>query len=107
MPSHWKFWMFSVQQNIISNSWRLQHNPDSKVHGANMDPTWVLSAPSGPHVGPMNLAIWEDLNITQGRWNIHTDFGFTKDDPYLMLAGMTPGAFCEHFGENSTCHSAP
>ena len=34
-------------------------NPDSKVHGANMGPTWVLSAPSGPHVGPMNLAIRE------------------------------------------------
>ena len=30
---------------------------DSKVHGANMGPTWVLSAPDGPHVGPMNLAI--------------------------------------------------
>ena len=23
-----------------------------------MVPTWVLSAPDGPHVGPMNLAIW-------------------------------------------------
>ena len=31
--------------------------PDSKVHRANMGPTWVLSAPDGPHVGPMNLAI--------------------------------------------------
>ena len=31
--------------------------PDSKVHGANMGPTWVLSAPDGPHVGPMNLVI--------------------------------------------------
>ena len=26
-------------------------------HGANMGPTWVLSAPDGPHVGPMNFAI--------------------------------------------------
>ena len=32
-------------------------DPDSKFHGANMGPTWVLSAPDGPHVGPMNLAI--------------------------------------------------
>ena len=31
--------------------------PDSKVHEANMGPTWALSAPDGPHVGPMNLAI--------------------------------------------------
>ena len=32
--------------------------PDSKVHGANMGPTWVLSAPDRPHIGPMNFAIW-------------------------------------------------
>ena len=32
--------------------------PDSKVHGANMGPTWVLSAPCGPYVGPMKFAIW-------------------------------------------------
>ena len=31
--------------------------PDSKVHGVYMGPTWVLSAPYGPHVSPMNLAI--------------------------------------------------
>ena len=31
--------------------------PDSKVNGANMGPTWVLSAPRGSHVGLMNLAI--------------------------------------------------
>ena len=31
--------------------------PDSKVHGTNMGPTWILPAPDGPHVGPMNLAM--------------------------------------------------
>ena len=31
--------------------------PDSKVHGAKKGATWVLSAPDGPHVGPINLAI--------------------------------------------------
>ena len=31
--------------------------PDSKVHVANMGPTWVLSAPGGLHVGPINLVI--------------------------------------------------
>ena len=34
-------------------------SPDSKVHGANMGPTWVLAASNGSHVGPMNLAIRE------------------------------------------------
>ena len=33
--------------------------PDSKVDGANMGPTWVLSAPDGSYVGHMNLAIWD------------------------------------------------
>ena len=32
--------------------------PDSKVHGANMGPTWGRQYPGGPHVGPMNFAIW-------------------------------------------------
>ena len=31
--------------------------PDSKVWVANMGPNWVLVAPGGPHVGPMDLAI--------------------------------------------------
>ena len=43
---------------------------DGKVHGANIGPTWVLSAPDGPHVGPMNLAIREVY------WNIYTSPGF-------------------------------
>ena len=34
-----------------------EHFPDSKVHVANIGPTWVLSAPGGPPVGPMNLTI--------------------------------------------------
>ena len=41
----------------ISFSERRSSIPDSKVHGANMGPTWVLSAPDGLHIGPMNLAM--------------------------------------------------
>ena len=36
---------------------QLEIDPDSNIHGANMGPTWVLSAPDGPHDGPLNLAI--------------------------------------------------
>ena len=32
--------------------------PDSKVHGANMGPIWGQQDPGGPHVGPMNFAVW-------------------------------------------------
>ena len=35
----------------------IQSVPDSKFRGANMELIWVLSAPDGPHVGPMKLAI--------------------------------------------------
>ena len=35
-------------------------NPDSKVHGANMGLTWVLLAPDGPHVGPMNQGMLDN-----------------------------------------------
>ena len=53
-----KMWSAACETNI---SWYQMTNnkvfPDSKVHGANMGPIWVLSAPDGPHVGPMNLAI--------------------------------------------------
>ena len=45
-----------------------QDCPDSKVHGANMGPTWVLSVPAGPHVGPMNLAIWVVCRVESVRW---------------------------------------
>ena len=43
--------------------------PDSKVHGANTGPIWVLSAPDGPHVGPINLAIrvhWQLPELLRG-----------------------------------------
>ena len=42
--------------------------PDSKVHGAIMGPTWVLSAPDEPHVGPMNLAIREMFWAGKMHW---------------------------------------
>ena len=32
--------------------------PNSQVHGANMGPFWGQQDPGGPHVGPMNFAIW-------------------------------------------------
>ena len=57
--------------------------PDSKVHGANMGPTWVLSAPVGPHVGPMNLAI----RVRRTPWSLGASY---IDDlnlgPFLSMA---------------------
>ena len=60
--------------------------PDSKVHGANMGPTWVLSAPDVPHDDPMNLAIRECnishsfsalLQFDTGQFNLRDYFNCT------------------------------
>ena len=44
---------------LADSEHRSRHNPDSKVHGANMGPIWGQQDPGGPHVGPMDLAIWK------------------------------------------------
>ena len=49
------------------------HCPDSKVHGTNMGPTWVLSAPDGPHVGPMNLSMKVVMYVPLRRISDHWD----------------------------------
>ena len=46
-------WPRSVSPHAVTR----HTGPDNKVHEAYMGPTWVLSAPDGPHVGSMNLAI--------------------------------------------------
>ena len=50
--------------------------PDSKVHWAYMGPTWVLSSPGGPHVGPMNLAIRDTIwsVLMMQRWVIRGNY---------------------------------
>ena len=37
---------------------RCQLIPDSKVHRANMRPTWDRQDPGGPHAGHMKITIW-------------------------------------------------
>ena len=63
--------------------------PNSKVHGANMGPTWVLLAPGGPHICPMSLAIrvlilwlmWSTLSITNNNdWGCVADVGQHYDE---------------------------
>ena len=61
---HWRYYSLALIHRYFPNSammeWlvlRQSNYPDSKVHVANVGPTWVLSGPDGPHVGPMNLAI--------------------------------------------------
>ena len=55
-----KFWVSLHIRDFKYGFCKPENIPDSKVHGANMGPTWVLSAPDWPHVGLMNLAIRDD-----------------------------------------------
>ena len=52
-----------------------------------MGPTWVLSAPDGPHVGPMNLAIRDDIEYSDEQKNKahQSNFELTIDIQYLTL----------------------
>ena len=70
-----------------TSSWHGIANPDSKVHGPNMGPTWGRQAPGGPHVGLMNFAILETMcNINEARWT------YMKN---MLIACMTTFAkFC-------------
>ena len=52
------YYEVKAKMNAKKYNWKTD-NPDCKVHRANMGPTWVLSAPGWPHVGPRNFAIWE------------------------------------------------
>ena len=50
-----------MHSKILDNKRRCNSsytNPDSKVHGANMGPTYGRQEPGGPHAGPMNFAVW-------------------------------------------------
>ena len=53
--------MEKLKELPLSIEWYENYNdiPDSKVHGANMGPIWGQQDPDGPHVGPMNLVIWD------------------------------------------------
>ena len=80
--------------------------PDSKVHGANMGPTWVLPVPDGHRVGPLNLAIRDDayyvnidLFISPGNQMTLSEYGTMRncghDFPLQGLdSGITPPHGC-------------
>ena len=80
-PAMWNIFSFSsfistdgavadTYANTDTNPQRLVYPtlsiPDSKVRGAHIGPTWVLPAPDGPNVGPMNLAI-RDIMVSMQR----------------------------------------
>ena len=49
---------------VLIHQGHLGNRPDSKVHEANMGPTWFLSIPDGTYVGLMIFAIRDVFNST-------------------------------------------
>ena len=70
MPSPVVTMAASMAVDITRSKWLLrfavrfdkESSPDSKIHRANMGPIWGQQDPGGPHVGPMNFAIWVNMN---------------------------------------------
>ena len=71
---------------------------DSKVHGANMGTIWGRQTPGGPHVGPMNFAIWTSV-CKRGPY---TQTIVQQLTPTTSLAGINsqriPNYLCDYYG---------
>ena len=80
--------------------------PDSKVHGANMGPTWVLSAPGGPHVGPMNLAVRLLYECEIWSWVLHLLLPCCMQYPAMLDCVILRLAYIDfwHLSASDTCY---
>ena len=95
--SHPSVWSIMKGDVVSANdSWYI-------AHVANMGPIWGRQDPDGPHVGPMNFAIWEVImywvhalylkhcdwkQIQQMYWFIpcHVEFVFRKFKYIIVLS---------------------
>ena len=65
-----------------------------------MGPTWVLSAPDGPHVGPMNLTI----RVLLGFWSSNYSERKTEHTNVCTIRTIIPRIV---YNENNSCHMCP
>ena len=86
-------WFSDIDYPTLSVS-----NPDSKVHVANMGPTWGRQDPGGPHVGHVNLAIWEGLDFYHTFQIIHHAFENRALPPSLTRRLCTRSSCLEEMG---------
>ena len=70
--------------------------PDSKVHGANMGPIWGRQDSGGPHIGPMNFAIWVSRKIQYLLKRLVHRWSYYQPDAYqLWLDCLLLYTFCK------------
>ena len=68
--------------------------PDSKVYGANMVPTWDLSVPDGPHVGPMNLATRVSIDMVILKYSSLCTRSVQHSKINILIASLFLGMDC-------------
>ena len=99
-----------IQMNINQRK-KHCHNkitPDSKVHGADMGPIWGRQDPGGPHIGPMNFAIWDFIQSNESNhWHLSLWFddwlGFNI---YAGLPSLQPKLHQTVISDGKIRHSA-
>ena len=75
-----------VWRLIVKSSYHvLLVYPDSKIHGANMGPIWGRQDPGGPHVDPMNLAIWVAVKVVRLMSHVCSRIKVCHAKFYIML----------------------
>ena len=57
VTNHNSIWTALISNCILHDA-VISKLPDIKVHGANMGPAWGRQDTGGPHIGPVNFAIW-------------------------------------------------
>ena len=72
----------------------LRHNPDNKVHGANMGPIWGRQDPGGPHVGSVNFAFWECIHEGHGYVLLYYVFSWNQKYLYYHIITVMLHLYC-------------
>ena len=62
----------SFLNNLLMHLSSVVNNPDRKVHGANMGPTWVLSAQMGTMLAPWTLISGNSTGFHANSWALRT-----------------------------------
>ena len=78
--------------------------PDSKVHGTNLGPIWGRQDPGGPHVVPMNFAIWVyTVSPLRSKWRHSSDrrdLAISRDTSSVKWSGKKRGIeICEDINQ--------
>ena len=74
MKSHFLKLDIKIWALLWGNSAWGNNTLNNKVHGANMGPIWGRQDPGGPYVGPMNLAIWDNI---RGKVNLNHSYNIS------------------------------